>query len=290
MALTTINYGYKNLQYDSNVGKLTWVNNLYVLGQGELESISASTVVYRDDIAGGLEAVNETGVPLPLDTVLVANIIASGSILGVEYHVYPVATVPTESDTNIYVAWNRAGEVMNKYSQPWNYETSIYNESKAYTDNRRRTDQEIIDLVTDAGVAISDYQTAFTERIEAIIDKAMGSKQIQDAIDKMKASWDKMQLTGDDRARLEAEFMNNLTSGVIQNAIQTGATSMLTQQQAELAKRQKLGFDDNLLVKAGEQQGNTIALINSGSSNATPANWTDFQSIINELVARSKGE
>jgi len=290
MALTSINYGYKNLQYDSNSGKLTWVNNLYVMGQGELASINATTVLYRDDLTGQLEAVNDSGVPLPLDTILVANIIAVGAILSVEYHVYPIASAPIETDIEIYVAWNRAGEVYNKYSQPWDYETKIFNEAKTYSDSTRRTDQDIIDIVTDAGVELSDYQTALTERIEAIINQAMGSKEIKEAIDKMKTSWDKMVLSGDKKAELEAEFMNNLITNVINNAIQTAASSMLTQQQAELAKRQKKGFDDNLLVKANEAYGNTIALINSGSSNANPANWQNFDNTTAELVERSKGE
>ena len=100
--------------------------------------------------------------------------------------------------------------------------------------------------------------------------------------------WKCMKLSGDKMAELEAQFMNSLTSNVINNAINVASQSMLTQQQAELAKAQKQGFADNLLVKANEAYGNTIALINSGSSNATPANWSKFDTTTNELVARSK--
>lgn len=290
MALTTINYGYKNLQFNPNDGKITWVNNLYVMGQGELEKPSASTVLYRDDLAGGLEAVNDSGVPMPLDTILVANIVAIGTILGVEYHIYPINTVPSETDTQVYVAWNRIGEVSNKYSQPWDYEAQIVLEAKTYSDSIRRTDQQIIDIVTDAGVQLADYEQVLTGRIGAIIEKGMSTQEIETAFEKMKKSWDGMNLTGEKRAELEANFYNNLTSNVINSAITTGAQSMLTQQQAELAKRQKRGYDDNLLVKANESYGNTIALINSGSSNANPANWQNYDNTSQELVERSKGE
>ena len=121
MALNSINYGYKNLQYDTNSGKLTWVNNLYVIGQGELASINATTILYRDDLTAQLEAVNESGIPLPLDTILVANITAVSAVLSVEYHVYPVASAPIATYIEIYIAWNRAGDVSNKYSQHWAY-------------------------------------------------------------------------------------------------------------------------------------------------------------------------
>ncbi len=289
MALTTIQYGYKNLQYDSNVGLLTWINNIYVMGQGSLETPSATTVVFRDDLTGQQEAVSDAGIPLPLDTILACNVLATGSIMSVEYHIHPIATVPTESDTFLFVAFNKAGEVSNKYSQPWNYETQIFTESKTYTDTQRRTDQEIIDLVTDAGVSLANYQEALTQRIGAIIDEAMGSNEINDALDRMKASWSAMQLSGDKMAELEAQFLNNLTTNVINSAITTGTQSMLTEKQGVLADRQTLGFDDNLLVKAGEQYGNTIALINSGSSNANPANWQNFDNVSQELVERSKG-
>ena len=288
--LTSINYGYKNLVYDGNIGKITWVNNLYVIGQGELATPSATTVVYRDDLGGSQEAINEQGIPLPIDTVLCAEIISVASVLNVEYHIHPISGVPTETDTFVYVAWNRIGDVSNKYSQPWNYETRIANEAKEYADSIRRTDQEIIDLVTDAGLEIADYEERLAGRINKIVETAMGNDSVTEAIDKMFKSWENMQLSGDKLAQLQADFYNQLTTTTINNAVQTASQSMLTEEQVNLTKRQTKGFDDNLLVKANTAYGNTIALINSGSSNATPANWDKFDQTTEELVRRSKGE
>lgn len=288
MALSVI-YGSKNVIYDMSQGKITWGNPLAVLSKGGIGTPVSSDVLIRDDLGGTSEAMSNDGVPLPLDKCIVYKIVSVATNLVGEYHVHNIYdTGIVEDDSNIILFANVGGLICYRSGDIYNPLETAESNSKSYTDSAVRTDQEIIDVVTDHGVTVSDYGVATAQRIKVIIDETMKNDSIIDAKDELIKSFDDMGLSGDVKAKMESEFMTELTRTVITTAMQVGSSSMLTQKQGELAQRQKEGFNDNLLVKANDSLGGVLGLTNSGTGNSVGTVVTSYSNTIEDLITRSK--
>ena len=288
MALSVI-YGSKNVIYNLSVGKITWGNPLAVLSKGGIHTPNSTDVLIRDDLGGGSEAMNDEGVPLPLDKCIVYKITSVADNLAGEYHIHNIYdTGIVEDDSNIILFANVGGLVCYRSGDIYNPLEAAEASAKSYTDSSVRTDQEIIDVVTAHGISVNDYGVATAERIKIIIDKTMQNDAINDAKNDLIQSFNDMGLPGDVKAKMESEFMTELTRTVITTAMQVGSSSMLTQKQGELAQRQKEGFNDNLLVKANDSLGGVLGLTNSGTGNTVGTVVSSYSSTISDLITRSK--
>ncbi len=288
MSLAVV-YGSQNVVFNVAQGKITWNNPLAVVANGGIAMPSSTDILYRQDLGGGLEALNDDGVPLPINTILLYKITSVASNLAGEYHVHSIYDTGIVEDTsNVILFYNNNGEVGFRNGGIYNPLDTATTSANSYTDSSVRTDQEIIDVVTGAGVTISDYGQALAERIQIIIDETMKNGSIADAKTDLSTSFDEMGLSGDDKAKMEAEFMTTLTTTVIQNAMNTGSQSMLTQKQGDLAVRQKEGFNDNLLVKANDSLGGALGLINSGTGSTVGTMVESYSNTISDLISRSQ--
>lgn len=288
MSLAVV-YGSKNIVYNVALGKITWNNPLAVIANGGIATPSASNILYRQDLGGQLEALNDDGIPLPIDTCLVYKVTSVAINLAGEFHVHSIYdTGIVEDASNVILFYNNGGEVGLRSGGIYNPLQTAENAGIAYTDANIRTDQQIIDVVTSAGVTVSDYGTALAARIQVIIDQTMTNSSIADMKAELLTSFDNMGLDGQDRAKAEAEFMTQLTTTVISTAMNTGSQSMLTQKQGDLAVRQKEGFNDNLLVKANDSLGGALGLINSGTGSTVGSMVESYSNTISDLISRSK--
>ena len=288
MSLAVV-YGSQNIVYNVGASKISWNNPLAVIANGGIATPTSTDILYREDLGGGLEAMNDDGVPLPLNTVLVYKITSVASNLAGEFYVHSIYdTGIVEDASNVILFYNYGGEIGLRNGGIYNPLTTATGLANSYTDSSVRTDQQIIDVVTDHGVEISDYGQALATRIGLIIDDVMENKSIVKVQTDLNAFFDTFALDGADKAKLQSEFTAQLTTTVINTAMQVGSQSMLTQKQGELATRQKEGFNDNLLVKANDSLGGVLGLVNSGTSNTIGSIVESYSGTITDLVNRSQ--
>lgn len=284
-------YGYKNTTYNIATGKISWGTPLSVISKGAILTPTSTDTLWRDDLGGQAEALSDDGIPLPEGTILTYIITNVAPVLTGEYHVkniYDSSII--EDDTNIILYARNNGEVSFRNGVRFDIAEATESTSASYADSIRRTDQQIVDIVTSHGVTVSDYGTALAERIKTIIDKTMQNQSINDAKNKLMQEFNELGLDGAEKAKLESQFTLQLTESVIKSAMEIGSRSMLTQKQGELAERQKEGFNDNLLVKANESLGSVLGLTNSGTGNSLGAVVNDYSNTVKDLITRSKGQ
>ncbi|NOQ32421.1 MAG: hypothetical protein GQ570_15035 [Helicobacteraceae bacterium] len=147
-------------------------------------------------------------------------------------------------------------------------------------------------------MALSEFKNNYIELYKTLVDTTKDTAFYKDMIKNITDAVDESSIREDEKLAYIIQAQVGIVNSTTQNAMQTALSVIEKEETIELdlellqssidlkdasvglANRQKTALDDARNVKKAETLGNTIALIESGGSNAPAETWTKYNSAI----------